>query len=310
MNKMKKYTLLSLFMLALFFTGCDDEAPMDQALYPESVYLVGAKDKIIYRDLNLGYVQDTVYASVAISGSLPIDRDIVAEVKEYPEAIKRYNDRELGTNDILFQNLPLDIYNLPAPIVTVKKGEPYSTCPIYVKPATLHIDSLYMIALKLKSTSAYDLAKKDTVVLMRFNIMNKYSGLYYMDGVIKNLSNPNDSVVYKSPRKLQAVFDGNTVRMYHLQNEWSKGATDYRPNYCFNITVNADNSLSLVSWQNFKILEGGGTYYPELRVYDLWYRFIENGVTKKTRGFLYKERKSDDEQRIINDWMGEHRKYD
>lgn len=310
MNKMKKYTLLSLFMLALFFTGCDDEAPMDQALYPESVYLVGAKDKIIYRDLNLGYVQDTVYASVAISGSLPIDRDIIAEIEEHPEAIKRYNDRELGTNDILFQNLPLDIYNLPAPIVTVKKGEPYSTCPIYVKPATLHIDSLYMIALKLKSTSAYDLAKKDTVVLMRFNIMNKYSGLYYMDGVIKNLSNPNDSVVYKSPRTLQAVFDGNTVRMYHLQNEWSKGATDYRPNYCFNITVNADNSLSLVPWKNFQILEGGGTYYPELRVYDLWYKFIENGVTKKTRGFVYKERKNDDEQRIINDWMGEHRKYD
>ncbi len=310
MNNMKKYKLLSLFMLTLCFISCDDEAPMDRALYPESVYLVGAKDKIIYRDLNLGYVQDTAYASVAISGSLPTDRDVTVEVEEYPKAILQYNDKELGSNDILFQNLPSGIYELPDPTVIVKKGKPYNTCPIYVKPATLHIDSLYMIALKLKSTSEYNLTKKDTVVLMRFNIMNQYSGLYYMDGVIKNVANSKDSVVYKSPRTLQAVLDGNSVRMYHLKNEWSKGATDYRPSYCFNITVNSDNSLSLVSWENFKLLEGGGTYYPELKVYDLWYKFIENGVTKKTRGFVYKERKNDDEQRIINDWMEEHRKYD
>ncbi len=307
---MKKNTLLSLFMLALFFSGCDDEAPMNRALYPESVYLVGADDKIIYRNLNIGYVQDTVYASVAISGSLSTDRDVIVEIEEYPEAILKYNNRELGSNDILFQNLPSDIYGLPDPIVKVKKGEPYNTCPIYVKPAALHIDSLYMIALKLKSTSEYKLAKEDTVVLMRFNLMNQYSGLYYMDGVIKDLSNPKDSVVYKSPRTLQAVFDGNTVRMYHQKNEWSKGATDYRPGYCFNITVNSDNSLSLAPWKNFKILEGGGTYYPELKVYDLWYKFIEDGVTKKTRGFVYKERENDDEQRIINDWIEEHRKYD
>lgn len=47
-----------------------------------------------------------------------------------------------------------------------------------------------------------------------------------------------------------------------------------------------------------------------MRVYELWYKFEENGVTKTCRGFLYKERKTDDEQRIINDWMDEHRKYD
>lgn len=310
MNRMKKSILLSLFILALFFAGCDDKAPMDQTLYPESVYLVGAKDKIIDRNLNLGYLQDTVYASVAISGSLPTDRDVTVEIEEYPEAILRYNDRELGTNDVLYQNLPVDIYEYPEPTVTVKGGETYNTYPIYVKPATLHIDSLYMVALKLKSTTDYALAKEDTVVLIRFNMMNKYSGLYYMDGVIKDIANPSDSVVYKMSRTLQAVNDGNTVRMYHHQNEWSKGSTDYRPNYCFNITVNADNSLTLTAWDKFKILDAKGTYNPELKVYDLWYKFEENGAVKTTRGFLYKERANDDEQRIINDWMEENRKYD
>lgn len=78
----------------------------------------------------------------------------------------------------------------------------------------------------------------------------------------------------------------------------------------FTITINPDNFLTLNPWQNFRILEGGGTYYPDLEVYDLWYTFIEEGVTKITRGFVYKERKNDDDQRIINDWMEENRKYD
>lgn len=307
---MKNKIFMSLLLGAMLLTACDDEAPMERSLYPETVYLVGAKDKIITRELNLGYDQDTVYASVAVSGTLPTEKNVIAEVEQIPEAILRYNDRELGTNDVLYQNLPADIYSIPDPAVTVPAGEPYGTLPIYIEPATLHVDSLYMIALKLKSTSDFALTKTDTVVLMKFNIVNDYSGLYYMDAIIKDVANPSDSVTYKTSRNLQAVRDGCTVRMYHMQNEWSKGATDYRPNYCFNITVNDDNTVSLSTWDKFKILGYEGVYHPDMRVYELWYKFEENGVTKTCRGFLYKERKTDDEQRIINDWMDEHRKYD
>ena len=307
---MKNKIFMSLLLGAMLLTACDDEAPMERSLYPETVYLVGAKDKIITRELNLGYDQDTVYASVAVSGTLPTEKNVIAEVEQIPEAILRYNDRELGTNDVLYQNLPADIYSIPDPAVTVPAGEPYGTLPIYIEHATLHVDSLYMIALKLKSTSDFALTKTDTVVLMKFNIVNDYSGLYYMDAIIKDVANPSDSVTYKTSRNLQAVRDGRTVRMYHMQNEWSKGATDYRPNYCFNITVNDDNTVSLSTWDKFKILGYEGVYHPDMRVYELWYKFEENGVTKTCRGFLYKERKTDDEQRIINDWMDEHRKYD
>lgn len=97
----------------------------------------------------------------------------------------------------------------------MKKGETYGTYPVHIDPSTLHIDSLYMMAFKLSGTSRFELAKEDTVVLIRLNLMNDYSGLYYMDGVIKPADNPKDSVIYKSPRTLQAVVDGNTVRMYH-----------------------------------------------------------------------------------------------
>lgn len=221
-------------LLLLCFTGCEQQIPMNDLMYPESVYIVGARDLIVNRDLHIGYLQDTVYTSVAVSSSLPLKKEVVVELEEFPSAIEDYNSRELGTDDVLYQNLASDIYNFPNPHVVIKKGEEYGVYPIYVRPATLHIDSLYMISLKMKSTSEYTMrTEQDTVLLVKFNLMNEYSGQYYMDGVTKEVANLKDSVIYKSPRILQAVEDGNTVRMYHEKNEWTKGATDYRPDYCF-----------------------------------------------------------------------------
>ena len=307
---MKKIAFFSITLLLACMAGCDNKIPMEENLWPETVYLVGAKDKIINRDLNIGYEKDTIYASVAISGSLPTKEDITVTVEEFPSGIESYNQKELGSDDIKYRTLTNGIYSFPQENVIVKKGEAYGTYPVHIDPSTLHIDSLYMMAFKLSGTSRFELAKEDTVVLIRLNLMNDYSGLYYMDAIIKDVANPSDSVTYKTSRNLQAVRDGRTVRMYHMQNEWSKGATDYRPNYCFNITVNDDNTVSLSTWDKFKILGYEGVYHPDMRVYELWYKFEENGVTKTCRGFLYKERKTDDEQRIINDWMDEHRKYD
>lgn len=307
---MKKLAFFLISLLVISLAACNNKIPMEEGLWPETVYIVGAKDKIIDRSLNIGYEKDTIYASVAISGSLPTKENVVVTLVESPQTIEEYNRKERGSDDIMYRTLAEGIYSFPNENVEVKKGDVYGVYPIYIDPSTLHIDSLYMLAFKLEETSRFELAKEDTVVMIRLNLMNDYSGLYYMDGVIKPVNDPNDSIVYKSPRTLQAVVDGNTVRMYHQKNEWSKGSTDYRPGFCFNITVNPDNSVTLKPWDQFKLISGGGQYYPEMEVYDLWYTFEEDGVQKKTRGFVYKERKNDDEVRLINDWMEENRKYD
>lgn len=307
---MKKLAFFPISLLVISLASCNNKIPMEEELWPETVYLVGAKDKIIDRSLNIGYDKDTVYASVAISGSLPTKENVVVRLVESPQTIEEYNRKERGSDDIMYRTLAEGIYSFPNENVEVRKGDVYGTYPIHIDPSTLHIDSLYMLAFKLEETSRFELAKEDTVVMIRLNLMNDYSGLYYMDGVIKPVNDPNDSIVYKSPRTLQAVVDGNTVRMYHQKNEWSKGSTDYRPGFCFNITVNPDNSVTLKPWDQFKLISGGGRYYPEMEVYDLWYTFEEDGVQKKTRGFVYKERTNDDDVRLINDWMEENRKYD
>lgn len=307
---MKKLAFLSAVLLAASMVGCDNRIPMEEEQYPRSVYLVGAGETMINRSLNIGYDVDTIYASVAVSGSLATPSDVVATIVESPESVDAYNNKELGSDDIHYRNPGAGIYSFPQENVVVKKGDVYGTYPILIDPSTLHIDSLYMIALKLESVSQFAKAEEDTVVKIRLNLMNKYSGLYYMDGVIKPLDNLRDSVIYKTNRNAQAVVDGNTVRVYHQKNEWTKGATDYRPGYCFNITVNEDNSLTLKPWDQFDLIEGGGTYYEDMEVYDLWYKFRDGGREYITRGFLYKDRQDDDELREITDWIEEHRVYD
>ncbi len=307
---MKKLAFLSVVLLAAGMAGCDNRIPLEEEQYPRSVYLVGASETMINRNLNIGYDIDTIYASVAVSGSLPTPTDVVATLVESPENVEAYNKKELGSDDIHYRNPGEGVYSFPKENAVVKKGEVYGTYPIHIDPSTMHIDSLYMIALKLESVSEYTKAEEDTVVMIRLNLMNDYSGLYYMDGVIKPLDNLNDSTIYKTSRNAQAVIDGKTVRVYHQKNEWSKGATDYRPDYCLNITVNDDNSLTLKPWDKFNLIEGGGTYNEEMEVYDLWYKFRDGGKEWITRGFLYKDRQGDDELREITDWMEEHRVYD
>jgi hypothetical protein len=296
-------------LLALgLLTACDVDAPLDKDMYPQVVYIVGAADRIVYRDLDIGKTTDTLSVSVAISGSRPLSQDVTVTVDEDPDAIEWYNSRELSAEQTHYRKLADDIYSYPQEQVTVKAGSVYATYPIHVNPASLHCDSLYMLALRLTSTTAYELAEEDTVALVRISLMNAYSGLYYLDGMIKNTEDSNDSLVYKMPRNLKATDDGHTVRLYHYNNEYAVGdANDYRPTHTFKMTVEEDNTLTFETWDAFGLLDGGGVYHPELKLYDLWYTFNSNGVIWKTEAFLYKERKTDEEQRLIDDWIEEQR---
>lgn len=304
---MKNIILLPLALLSVLFVGCDVESPMNKDLYPQQVYIVGAPDKIVDRDLNIGNLPDTVTISVAVSGSRPSAQDVMVTVGEDQDAISTYDIKNLSALVTQYRKLADDTYTYPSNKLTIKAGQVYNTFPIYINPSTLHCDSLYMLPLKLTSTSAYTLNETDTVALVRINMVNNYSGLYYMYGVIRNTTNVKDTLVYKMSRNLQATDNGQTVRMYHYKNEFVQGdVTDYRPSSTFKITVNADNTLSFATWENFGIINGGGKYYPDLKLYDLWYTFDNNGVTWKTVGYLYKDRPTTAEKRVIDDWIEAH----
>jgi hypothetical protein len=300
---MKKITLLYL-SIAILFVGCEEEAPMDRELFPQKVYIVGARDQLVERDIDLGNSTDTIAISVAVSGSLPLAKDVTVTIDENPDEVALYNERNVSGEDVQYQKPDDAIYSYPLEQVTIKAGEIYSTYPIHINPATLQCDSLYMIPLRLSSISDYELSDNDTTVLVRLHLMNEYSGLYYVDGVLKNTTNANDSLVYKMARNLVATDNGSTVRMYHYNNE----TDDYLPSHTFKITINSDNSLSYATWEDFVIYDGGGTYHPDVKLYDFWYEYDNNGTRWRAEGVLYMERKTNEEQDILDDWLDEHGK--
>ena len=105
-----------------------------------------------------------------------------------------------------------------------------------------------------------------------------------------------------------ATDNGRTVRMFHYNNEWTEGSgNDYRQSHTFKITVNEDNTLSMTTWNEFELIDGGGVYVPEYEVYDLWYTYRQDDVIWRAEGFLYKSRDTDAEQREIEDWIEEQR---
>lgn len=301
---MKKIILFSLSLVVLLAGCVEEESPMRKELYPQKVYIVGARNQVINRDIDLGNSPDTIFLSVAVSGSLPLSKDVTVTLAENPDEVPLYNARNVSGAAVQFQQPDATVYSYPLNQVTLKAGQVYGTYPIYVNPATLQCDSLYMIPLRLNSISDYELSDNDTTVLVRFNLMNQYSGLYYVKGMLRSTTNSNDSVVYRMVRNLVATDNGNTVRLYHFNNETDQ----YRPTHTFKITVNTDNTLSFATWDQFVIHEGGGTYHPALKVYDFWYEYESNGTRWRADGVLYKERKTSAEQEVLDDWLEEHGK--
>lgn len=307
-----KKILFVLFVAVVTLSSCDYDWPLDNDQYPQKVYIVGAHEKILYKSLDLSNDKDTVSMSLGVSGSLSLSKDVMATIGQDSAAVMKYNDRELSAEGRHFNFLSNDIYSIPNKNITVKAGNATGRFDIYVNPKSLECDSMYMMGLRVKSTSAYDIAEGDTTVLVRFSLANKYSGQYYMDGMIKNLSNPNDSLNYVMPRYLSAIDDGKTIRMFHYRNEWNDGTPknqDYRSSYTFKIKVNDDNTLSFSTFDKFNIIAGGGVYHPDMKIYELWYEYVDpsTGDHWKTVGYLYKECKTSDELRIVKDWIEEQR---
>lgn len=302
-TKMKK--ILFFFILVTVFISCEEEQlPMNMELYPKKVYIVGTRDQIIHREIDLGKTLDTINLSIAVSGSLPLSKDITVTLEENPDEIDLYNQRNVSGEDVQFQKLNDSIYYYPLNQVKIQAGSIYGTYPICIETASLHCDSLYMLPLRLDSISDYELSENDTTVLVRLHLRNKYAGLYYVDGKLKNTEDTSDSLMYKMARNLVATDNGNTVRMYHYNLE----TEDYRPTHTFKITVNEDNSLSYSTWDQFIIYDGGGVYHPDVELYDFWYEYDNNGIRWRAEGFLYKERETSAEQEKLDDWLDEHRK--
>lgn len=287
------------FMAVFVIAGCS-EFPINEEQYDRIIYLSRANIDLV-KDEYVNYAQekDTLYVSVSISGSHYPDKDIQITLQEEEGAIDKYNKENLSASAILNRHLPQSAYEYPQTNVTIKAGQATGLYPIYIYPEKLHCDSLYMLPFSIESVSSYEKRTKiDTVLLVRIKLLNEYSGDYYMNGTMKNL-NTKSGAPYLIHRTLTAT-NGNTVRLFHDANE----NLDNLQSKTMTLTVNEqDHTVTMASWNKFELKEGGGTYLPDLQLYDIWYEYTQDGVDYRVEGFLYKIPKTELKQEDIDDWI-------
>lgn len=301
------FCLFALFIIV----GCSEDYPLKHELYKKVVYLTRAADNSGLKDegVDYAYEWDTIYVSVSVGGTYPTDKDIVVTFKEDDEAISVYNKREKSSTEIQYRHLSPDVYAYPQENTTIKAGKPTAVYPIYVRPETLHCDSLYIIPVNIASVSAYEMNTKDTVLLVHINLINKYSGKYYMYGTKTKFTEDGTkkdslSTQYRLPRKAVAT-NKNTIRLFNESTETDKNLAAN----AFTITVNeADKSLTFASWNKdkFEIISGTGVYLPEMKIFEIKYEYRLDGTRYRIEGYLYKIPDTTVEQEAIDDWIKEH----
>lgn len=295
---MKTIQSILCFIAMFFIAGCS-EYPINEEQYDRFIYLTRSIDLVKDEYVNYSYDKDTIYVSVSISGSHYPGNDIKVTLQEEEGLINRYNKENLSVTAIQNRHLPQSAYEYPQSEITIKAGQATGLLPIYIYPEQLHCDSLYMLPFSIKSVSSYEKRTSiDTVLLARVKLVNEYSGNYYMNGTKKNLQDKSEAP-YLLYRGLTAT-NANTVRMFHDSNE----NLDYLQTTTMTLTVNEqDNTVTMSSWNKFELKSGGGTYLPDIKLFDIWYEYTQNGVDYRVDGFLYKVPKTAVEQEIIDDWI-------
>ena len=290
--KMNKYFSAMIFGAALMgLASCEPQSdPLEKEQYVKEVYLVGAAQDI--QDREVSYAGDgSLYVSAAIGGTQFPGEDVQVTIGlASNDKMDLYNYKNFTDNDVKYQTLPTDWYSFPSWTGTIKAGEVYCRIPLTINTEKIHPDSLYVIPLKVVSTSAYSAVQKDTVLLLHPKMVNDYSGSYTFEGTtwqLKDGEKVNSTASATTTTRTVTALNASTIRLFQkvVLEKIENVATD-----TYNIRVNADNTLTITGYDKLAITDGGGTYDPNKSTFKFWYTTTEGGKDYRTEATLTKSK--------------------
>lgn len=271
--KLYNHFLGIVILASSFLVSCQNELAFETEQYMKQVYLVGACEDILEKDIPYGGEQE-FFVSVAISGSTESDKDVVVKLCNADKSnIDTYNKKFVIEGEEPYQELPTDWYSFVSEQVVIPAGDTYVRIPIKLKTDKIDCDERYMLPLKIENVSDYKITEKDTVLLVAPTMVNDYSGTFVVEGTYQEVSQDGELVgtvsVLSANRVLTAVSE-NKVRFFH------KAVLERPENISestLTITVNPDSSVLIKGWDKLQILAGGGTYQADKNVFNIWYDY-------------------------------------
>lgn len=292
----KFYTIATL-LLVLIVSCQKYPNPLDGEQFEKSLYIIGSDQASNQglRIINLPYKQSnddtaSTFITVATGGSKSIDRDLIVTIDQAGEnPLRQYNRLYLyKPTDIKYRYLSSDFYIAPSYDVSLKAGDVYGRMPVHFKTANLHCDSLYALSFRIAAVSDPSYAgirQADSSLILTLRLNNAYSGLYQEVGRYKRYNSTDTTSTSLSLSRTLKAVKYNQLRLFHLTTTES---VDSAANKGVLLTVNADNSVSVSSWKDLIITEGGGTYNPNGKIFDIWYNYNQAGVIYRFEGTFIK----------------------
>lgn len=290
---MKKNIFLG-FMLAggmMLLTGCESNDPMSDEQYEKVIYVVGASQNVITRELKYSDTAQEAFASVAISGTHMISHDVSVNLKAQNSVIDWYNKKYKYLDaDIRYRAMPEGHYSLASYSTAIKANEVYARLPISIVTEGLHCDSLYALTFAIESVSDYAYNQTDSALIMTFKFVNDYSGTYLFSGARNTLNDLGETTAttLMSYNRTFTATGSNAVRFY---NEQQAETVANIKDHClvFNLT---GNQVTLSAWEDLDLIDATCTYDSAKETFTADYTYKLNGQLYQFVGTFAKQNSS------------------
>lgn len=305
---MKKILNIALVFLAFAgITGCNENDQFEGELYKKVIYLLSDGNSAFQSVHELGK-ESVGYVSVCCGGTEHIKQDVTVILEPDDQILAHYNKINFDIEESKYaKELDPSRYNIPTyqTVLKANSEDNYALLPITVNPDGLSPDSIYMIPLRIKSISNYEINPDKQQVLYQVVLKNRYATMesttyYQTSGTEIRHTSIGDQASGTATTRLVAPISKNQVRIFagtHTYNPTSVTKEEINK-YGMILTINEDNSITITPYGSLEVeMIGGAEDNYCIQISEDRYAFVLH--------YKYKDTVTVTEKNTTNTWTEE-----
>ena len=197
----------------LTMSACGEKEFYADEQYRKECYIVSDDNNVFGQEYTYGE-NSTGYLSIYVSGSAPVDEDLIVTLRQADEYLKQYNQRINGTAYANYvELLPAECYSLPGGWdAVVTPQDSYVKFPIVVDINRLDPAKRYFLPLEIAKVSNYQFSATKNYVLFQIFMKNDYATTkgntyYQMNGHTSDLKENKGKWEEQRPGESPTAFN-------------------------------------------------------------------------------------------------------
>jgi len=251
---MKTAVKIILVSVLVGLAGCNPNEIFEKELYKKVIGIL-SDDNLVFTaeyDLNVENAQGSI--SVYCGGTNALEKDVFVEIEFDDELLAEYNRIQYDTVSVEFaKQLSADRFEIPelSTVLRANDSKSYSTIDIKLNHQGLSPDSLYMIPLRIKSVSDFEINEEKRRVLYNVKIKNDFAQqkvtTYYKMKGLRTFELEPDKPRPVSADKVFSPISKNKVRTLVGTHNFSgkKASLEEIDEYGIMLEIHSDSTLTI-----------------------------------------------------------------